>query len=307
MLYNTLHLINTSSKKEKTINIPVICIGNIIAGGGGKTPTAIASHRLIKDEHLFSNPCFLTRGYGAQNKTTRVIEDHEPIHDTGDEPRILSTHCKTIISPNRYDGAKLAQNQNHDLIIMDDGFQNKHLKKDISFLVIDGSIGFGNKNTLPAGPLREPLTKGLQKADAIIFIGKDNTKSKALIPNQIPVFDAIINANTQNLDKSENYIAFCGLAHPSKFFKTLEKEKINIVEKHEFADHHKYTNRKLEKLLRYAKKKKSTLITTEKDMARIPNKYKDQIKTLPINLVFNNENNIHDFLKKNLAQYISSP
>lgn len=303
-IYRAAHSVNMLMQAEKTVNIPVICIGNMTAGGSGKTPTAIAIHSVIEKELSFKNPCFLTRGYMAQNTETRRIEDHEPVQDTGDEPKILSSHCKTIISKNRYEGAKLALETGHDLIIMDDGYQNHTLKKDVSILVIDGNTGFGNMKTIPSGPLREPLDSGFKKADAIVFIGNDTGNIIRTIPQDIPVFKARIHADRCNINPSTKYLAFCGLATPSKFFDTLTNEKLNIVDHISFPDHHPYTESNVNDLIKKAESYDAKLITTTKDIVKIPRQYHDDIDTLPINLLFDNEQAVASFLKKSLSHYI---
>ncbi len=306
-IYNAIHKANTKIQKENSVDIPVICIGNLIAGGSGKTPTAIAIHKLIKDYKIKENPSFLTRGYGAKNPETRFISVHEPTHDTGDEPRLLLKHCKTIISKNRYTGAMLAQKEGHDVIIMDDGLQNKTLKKDISFLVIDGKFGFGNRKTIPAGPLREPVKTGLHAVDAVILIGEDTHNLNKQIPPNIPIFNASIKADTTNLNTSESYIAFCGLAHPKKFFNTLNRERFKISKTYEFADHHHYKNAEIENLLNEAQENGAKLITTEKDMMRIAPEYSNIISTLPISIEFTDAQQLQDFLKNKLTQSIDTP
>ncbi len=302
--YQMGHNINTQKQFTKKVNIPIICVGNITAGGSGKTPTAIAINNIIAEHKMFKEACFLTRGYGAKNQTTRFISDHEPTQDTGDEPKILLNHSKTIISKNRYEGAKLAQAMNHDIIIMDDGFQNNTLHKDISFLVIDGNTGFGNAKTLPAGPLREPITHGIKRADAIIIIGEDKLDNVNNIPPGKPVFNASIKPNIGQIDLSQEYFAFCGLAHPSKFFNTLKTSNIKVIEHKTFADHHPYDETELYDLINRAKKRNAKLITTEKDIVKIPEKFHDKIQTLPINLVFNDEKQLSEFLKNKLSGYI---
>ncbi len=305
-LYQIGHRINSKNQKSQKVKIPVICIGNITAGGSGKTPTTIAINKVITENKLFNNPCFLTRGYGAKNQFTRFISVHEPIDETGDEPKILLNNSKTIISKNRYEGAKLAQKSGHDIVIMDDGFQNNTVYKDISLLVVDGNTGFGNECTLPAGPLREPIRDGINKANAIILIGDDINGCLKNIPPEKPIFKATIKAKLDEIDLSKEYLAFCGLAHPSKFFGTLNTSNINVIEHKEFADHHPYTQNELNQLIERANKIGAKLITTEKDFVKIPLKFHDKIRTLPIELIFGDEKQLTEFLKSSLSGYIEN-
>ncbi len=298
-IYQCVHRLNMHSGKTRKVSIPVICVGNVTVGGSGKTPVVIALKTLITKHNLFKNPYFLSRGYGgSQTTTARCITGHEDARDTGDEPLLLAYHSKTITSVNRHEGAKLAQSLGADCIIMDDGLQNFDLFKDISFLVIDGKAGFGNQKTLPAGPLREPVKTALKRANAAIIIGKDHNNVQAIIANQCPTFSAHIEpSNLNDIDLSQSYIGFAGLGHPKKFHETLQKYNINTLNFHEFPDHHPYSQKEITRLLEEAKRKNATPITTEKDYQRIPEQYRKSIKYLAIKLVWDNEENILNFLK----------
>ena len=298
-LYHFGHRLNLARYTTRKVPIPVICVGNVTAGGSGKTPTTIALHKLIKENKIFQTPYFLSRGYGGTSKThSRCIEDHDAAHDTGDEPLLLAKHSKTIISVNRYDGAKLAHDLGADCILMDDGFQNPGLYKDISCLVIDGETGFGNGKLLPAGPLREPPSDAFERADAIIMIGKDKRNIQKSIPTFLPVFHAHIKPSSlDSIDISSPYIAFCGLGRPEKFRDTLIGHNMNIIDFHSFSDHHSYTSKDIEKLIEKAKKKNARLITTEKDYQRIPEQCRQHVTYLSIELVWENEEAILAFFK----------
>lgn len=273
--------------------IPVICIGNAITGGGGKTPTAIAIMTIIQQEKIAKNPVFLTRGYGGTTKLPTIVDLEK--HDTtnvGDEALLLAQHATTIVSANRKDGAKLAESQGFDLIIMDDGMQNNQLQKDITFLVIDRQIDFGNNKILPAGPLRESLKSALNKTDAIICIGRP-------FQSDLPVFESTIKpSNTLSAD--QNYIAFAGLALPDKFKNTLLDININLVGWHPFPDHHQYTSEELEKLQNHATEQNAKLVTTEKDFVRLSAEAQNTITPLPIKLELNDPAGLATFIKERL-------
>ena len=294
-IYTLLQKLDRLRTKPQAVNIPVICIGNVIAGGSGKTPTAIA----LQDILAMPNTYFLTRGYGAENDACRVISLSEEAKCTGDEPRILAKHCKTIISPNRNDGANLAVQSGAKLIIMDDGFQNNALKKDISFLVVDGQMGFGNERTLPAGPLREPLSQAIKRCDAIILIGDDLHDIASKIPSDTPIFNAKISPITTP-DTRLKYIGFAGLGYPEKFRQTLLKQYLNIVDFIPFPDHHPYSEKDIQTLLEQAAKHEARLITTEKDYERIPESFKDQVITLPVKLIISDKLAVISFLQDKL-------
>lgn len=278
-VYQLFHCLNQSLKpKAYQSSIPIICIGNAVAGGSGKTPTAMALMKLIIATGGFKSPCFLTRGYGGDIQYS-------------DEAELLKKIAPTIIAANRAAGAKSAEQQKHDLIIMDDGLMNKALKKDITFLVIDRAVDFGNGMTIPAGPLREPLSKILPKSDAVICIGE-------ILLSDKPVFAAQIKP-TVTLPK-DKYIAFAGLGRPEKFLETLVNLDVEVIGWHEFADHHPYSNADIENLATLAKAQNAKLITTEKDFARIPEKYKSEIMVLPIELEFFASDEIINYIKTTL-------
>ncbi len=174
---------------------------------------------------------------------------------------------------------------------MDDGLLNNALHKDITFLVIDRAVDFGNGKTIPAGPLREPLSRILPKSDAVICIG-------APLHSDKPVFEASITPDA--FDTTQKYIAFAGLGRPEKFLNTLKELNADIVGWHEFADHHAYNADEINDLLKQAKDKNATLITTEKDLIRLPTNLKSQVQALPITLNFSNKNTLTDFLKESL-------
>ena len=300
-LYKIGHAINMNLQQTKSVEIPVICIGNMTAGGSGKTPTIIALHKLIIKHSLFKSPYFLSRGYGGSESNTRRIGVHEDACMVGDEPLLLASHSNTIVSVNRYDGASLIYDLGSDCVLMDDGYQNQTLYKDISILVIDGKTGLGNKKLIPAGPLREPIAGALTRADAIIIIGIDKTNISSIIPKKIPIFNASIKVPDDTaLDQKQRYIAFAGIAHPRKFFDTLKAHNMNIIGFHEFADHHPYSNKDMVNLENEAKQVNARLITTEKDYQRIPNSMIDDIDVLPIEIAWEDEGALTTFLRSNL-------
>lgn len=301
------HIYKACDKKNREkqiplkVDVPVMCVGNLTAGGSGKTPTAIALANMLVEKNIVKNPYFVTRGYGGSNKKTRRITVHDTPSETGDEPILLVKHCKTIVSVNRYDGAQMAAAEGADLVILDDGFQNNSLHKDISILVIDGKRGFGNRKILPAGPLREAPNAGFKKADIVIIIGDDQHKISQDIPEKSPVFFANVEPRTDQERKQKNkYIAFAGLGIPEKFKDTLIENNYSLIDFIPFPDHYKYKEKELEQLLKRAETQNATLITTEKDILRIPPKYSKHIQTLPIRLRFEQENTLSKYLEEKI-------
>jgi tetraacyldisaccharide 4'-kinase len=299
-LYNSAQAFRRVHAIPQKIDIPVISIGNLTAGGSGKTPTAIAISKLVQSSQLFLNPHFVTRGYGGMIIKPELINDQTPVTHCGDEAILLQQHAKTIVARNRFRGARYARDIGADLIIMDDGLQNRHLKSDLSFCIIDGTHGFGNGQLIPAGPLREPIKSALKRIHAIIMIGDDKTGALNNFPLSLPVFRARVTPNTSQIKPNTNYIAFCGLGLPQKFYQTLSDINVPVVGTHDFADHHDYTDHDIETLIHLATKSSARLITTEKDFVKIKSVYNDTslIDILPISLSFDDTSSLISFIQK---------
>lgn len=304
MLYQLGHRAKLLWTKTNRAPLPVICVGSVTVGGSGKTPTCIALNNLIKKYALFSEPYFLTRGYGGSDPGPRRIVDHDTAQKVGDEPLLLANRSNTIISVNRHWGAKKAHDLGADLIIMDDGLQNLSLHKDLSFLILDGTLGLGNKKTLPAGPLREPFSTTLKRSDAIILIGEDTYGLRSMIFENIPVFHARITPDKENnpVPVNKPYIAFAGLGTPEKFFDTLRTNGLTLIETKAFADHHQYSKADIQPLLDYAEKSNARLITTEKDYVRLPKDLQKQVYMYPITLQWKNESALIHFIAEKIKK-----
>lgn len=267
-LYGLGRRLHATSGNAVKVSAPVICIGNLTAGGSGKTPTVQALYHLIMEHGLAANPCILMRGYGGGKIATPLLVTRDmDYRDVGDEALLLAASAPVVVCADRVKGAEYAVAQGYDLILMDDGFQNPHLYKDFSLLVIDGRTGFGNGLLLPAGPLREPVTSGLARAHACLIISEDNTSACARINNAAPVFTGRIKAQAPL--GTESYIGFCGLGQPEKFRRTLADCNINIIDFESYPDHHPYTQQEVDALLQKSKSHAARLITTEKDAVRL--------------------------------------
>jgi tetraacyldisaccharide 4'-kinase len=261
----------------------VICIGNLVAGGSGKTPTALALMALIREQGLAQNPCFLTRGYGGRLEGP-VFVSSQSYEEVGDESLLLARVAPVIVAKERTKGAALAARSGHDLIVMDDGFQNPALHKDASFVVVDGRTGFGNGYLIPFGPLRECVSDGLARANAIIKIGGETSLHTAKT-----VMNAHIEAQS-DLPPGTKVFAFCGLGQPEKFRQSLLEQGYEIAGFKSFADHHPYTVAEVKNLHAEAFQHKAHLITTEKDVCRLPSA--ENIHVLRIRLVFDHPEEI---------------
>jgi len=269
--------------------VPVVCIGNLIMGGAGKTPTAIAIAKFLKKQG--KSPFFLSRGYGGSLEGPVIVSNH-PSHKVGDEPLLLSQTAPVCVSKDRIAGAKLCIEKGADIIIMDDGFQNPYLHKDISILVIDGGYGHGNERVFPAGPLREPIKEGLKRAHGVVVIGEDKTdtisKIKKFAP-ALPILRASIVPEKWDNSKQTDVVAFAGIGRPEKFYNTLKNMGLTVHEKHDFTDHHPFTAEDVEMLQKSALMHNARLITTEKDWVRLPQKGMHNIKVVKISLAWQGE------------------
>ncbi len=286
------------TNSSKNLGIPIICIGNVTAGGAGKTPVTIALTKRLTMQGI--NTHILSHGYGGSLKTTTKV--NTKIHnakDVGDEAMLCSQIATTWISKNKYRGAKDIASAGAQIIITDDGFQNKKLKKNLSFLVINGSTGLGNNRIIPSGPLREPLHQALKRANAIILVNKDLHKLSSFIPKEIP----IIVSETKVTNKSKKYlfkksvIAFTGIAYPEKFLETITNEGAIVKKFHKFADHHNFTNHELELLFEQAKQLNASCITTSKDYVRIPIPLRLKVKEISLTLEFKNVKKLDALIK----------
>jgi len=292
-LYGVATVLRLKCKKGYKSSIPVICVGNISAGGVGKTPVSIALAEILKAKG--KNPFFISRGYGGSLSGVLINTKKHTPQEVGDEPLMLSAVAPTVICHNRGKAAQIAEANGADILIMDDGFQNPSLQKDLSFLVFNGEIGIGNGKIIPAGPLRESFESGLKRADAVIFIGED--KQDLLKKINKPVFKVEIKEETP-LHKSEKILAFAGIGYPQKFYHSLEKCGLKVAKSYDFPDHHFYTKDELKTMIKKASKRNMPIYTTLKDFVKIPQNMQKSFNVLNIKATFENENAVIDFINQ---------
>ncbi|HNQ92018.1 MAG TPA: tetraacyldisaccharide 4'-kinase [Alphaproteobacteria bacterium] len=302
-LYSTLSGLHQAFAVPQESPIPVLCLGNLVAGGAGKTPTAIALAKLIESSRTFSSPMFVTRGYGGNVAGPERVDKTEEGGALvwGDEALLLARHAPTIVAEDRHAGAVYAHDTGADVVILDDGLQNYTVRKNVSFCVVDGLMGFGNGKLIPSGPMRQTFENGFRGVDAVILIGEDLAGARAKIPAMLPVFTAQIKTDASHL--SGSYIAFCGIGYPEKFKKTLDDIGVSVVAFHGFADHYEFKATELDKLANEARAHNARLLTTEKDFVRIPEcPAKPLIDILPIEVVFDAPESLLSFIQEKAAR-----
>ncbi len=293
-------LANTDGQR---VAAPVICVGNITMGGVGKTPfTAYLAAQL---QEKGRKPAILMRGYGGRLKGPVAVTDIHRAADVGDEALLLRRTAPVIVSADRPAGAALAFDQGADVVVMDDGFQNPSLHKDLSFVVIDAKAGLGNQRVFPAGPLRERAVDGLARADAVLLIGDDgaeNAHRRFGIPLDKVVLTARLTTDVQSLNLNQPVIAFAGIGRPEKFFDGLEAGGINVLSRHPFPDHHPYREADIRRLIAEAKNAGATLVTTEKDAVRLPSIVQHEVIAVPALLHLNDPEKLDPLLDQAIAQ-----
>ena len=265
----------------------VLCVGNLTAGGSGKTPIAITLGRMLMARGL--KIVFLTRGYRGRLHGPIAVDPHKhDAADVGDEALLLANVAPTVVARDRARGAALADTLKANVIVMDDGYQNFHLVKDVSLVVIDSETGFGNGRLIPAGPLREPVELGLARADAVVLMGD----APLALPSYAgPVFRAELNATAPERFRGRAVFAVAGIGRPEKFFHTLAAIGADVIGTRAFPDHHHYSFLEIEAVKRIAANAGALLVTTEKDFVRIEAERRGGIIPVPIHAVFADDPN----------------
>ena len=286
------------NKKSYNIeNIKIIKIGNVVAGGSGKTPAVISIVKKLINSNI--NVQIITKGYkGSIKKSILVDKKYHSYKEVGDEAIILSKIAPTWVGKSRIESINNAKKNGAEIVVLDDGIQDNSIKGNLNILVFNGSQGIGNGKIIPSGPLRENIEKALKKCHLSIMIEKDENNINNIIKNYTPLIDAKINIESKYINnfKNKNVVAFCGLGYPEKFYKTLKKIGCNIKYLESFPDHYKYKTHIIERLIKKANTLNSLLITTEKDHVKITNEYKSRIFYFPITIEYNNENVLNDLL-----------
>ncbi len=257
--------------------LPVLCVGNLVAGGAGKTPTAMALARRLRARGR--TPHLISRGYGGRERGPLAVNPAR--HDArrvGDEALLLARVAPTWVARDRTVAAAAAHAAGADVVVLDDGYQNPALAKTASLVVVDGSYGFGNGRLLPAGPLRERVGAGLARADAVVLIGHDRAGVRRRVPAGCPVIEAaLVPAEGWDAVAGESVVAFAGIGRPEKFFEMLESLSCTLLATRAFADHHRFRAHEILALADEAARRGAVLATTAKDAVRLP----ETVRPLP--------------------------
>jgi len=296
-------------RKGLAAGVPVFCIGNYHVGGAGKTPTVLALAKLLRD--LGETPVVLSRGYGGKLRgPVRVDPVRHAASDVGDEPLMVAGRLPVVVARDRAAGVPLARSLGASVIVMDDGFQNPSVAKDASLIVIDSNRGLGNGSVIPAGPLRAPLPQQLARTDALIVVG--DGEAAGAVAAQIsaqgkPVLSAHLKPEEATVAslRGRRVLAFAGIGDPLRFFSTLRAAGIDVVRGRAFADHHALSGREIERLVSEARRDALTLVTTEKDLARLRRGgelpgWAQEIVPFPVTLAFDNPAKLRRFVSERL-------
>lgn len=285
-LYDAAGWLRRRHTKPWRAPVPVLCVGNLVAGGAGKTPTALALATQFLAQGL--RVAFVSRGYGRRTRETILVNaEQHGAADVGDEALLLARTAPTIVAIDRKDGARLAIAEGADLVILDDGLQNPTLHQDARLVVVDGASGFGNGKVIPAGPLRESAARGLARASAVVLIGSDRHGLLPRLSAAAPVLRArLVPDERARLLGGERVVAFAGIGRPEKFFETLGEIGAEMLARLPFDDHHAYTDGELASLHETAARHGARLVTTMKDWVRLPESVRRNITPVNVTLAF---------------------
>ncbi len=300
-LYRLGNYIDRKNAKPEKVDIPVIAVGNAVAGGAGKTPATIAIVKLLQS--MGQNPHIVSRGYGRkEDALLQVDETQHSAADVGDEPLLLARYAPCWVNANRYEAAFAAKQAGASVIVMDDGLQHTKLQRDMMILCVSGKDGFGNGQLIPAGPLRQPLESLLPHVHATLVIGERSERTRAQLKGLTPCYGAALEPRNWKLAEKK-VVAFAAIARPERFFTMLETEGATIISRHAYGDHYSFTDKELAAMAEEAARNEALLVTTEKDFARLPTEWQERVTPLPIDLVLAERDALGDQLQELLSLY----
>lgn len=305
-LYGLAGLWSWGITKPYRPSVPVICLGNLTAGGTGKTPLCqLIAQELTKAGETVA---IVSRGYGGRLAGPIKVDTSNHSHlDVGDEPLMLAQQADVFVGKDRVKAVQLAEQSGASAIILDDGFQNPGVKKTLNVLVVDAQRQFGNGKLIPAGPLREFKTRGLARADVMIEMSPEQDKTlRSQLPvekNGLPLFHAYFTPHTKEVEIADRrFVAFAGIGNPERFFDSLSTLHANLVECIPYPDHHSYHRKDFTFLTGLAQERNAKLITTAKDAVRLPHEMLDQVETLGINAKIFEEDAFNSLLQITLRE-----
>jgi tetraacyldisaccharide 4'-kinase len=301
IIYYLISVIRKKISIPQKFNIPIICVGNIYIGGTGKTSVAIEIMKILNQSKKI---CFLTKGYGRKSKKDIYLNElnisNQNTVDTGDEALLLNKYGDVYISNNRAKAINTIIKLGYDAIILDDGFQDHLIFKNLNILCFDSKNWIGNNNLIPSGPLREPL-KAIKEANFIVIKGEKNqiieNEIKKLSPNIEIIYAENRIENNETL-KNKNFIAFTGIGDPYSFFNTLLNNNIKIIKQIIYPDHFQFTEKNYKVLFQEAENNNCNLITTEKDWVRISKQFKDKVYYTKLSTLLIGKESLEKELKK---------
>jgi len=284
--------------------VPVICVGNLHAGGTGKTPTVIALVQCLIA--LGRSPAILSRGHGGSLETATRVGPKHTADEVGDEPRLMADFAPCYIGADRGETAKMAEADGANVLVMDDGFQNPSLAKDLSIVVVNAYRGFGNGRVLPAGPLREPIDKGLNRANALLSIGEAKAQAQFASHTSLPPHLKHLKAKLEVLQTGMQWqglpcLAFAGIGYPEQFFETLRSLGADLKRTVPLGDHQPLTPALMARIQEEAKLSGAQLVTTEKDAIRLPQALRAKVLVVPVRLSFEAPAELNTLLTKLLS------
>lgn len=298
----TSHLTrHRQTKPSLKLPVPILCCGNITVGGAGKTPLTL--HLAQKLIQRGRKPHVITRGHGGLSKKNGLVRpERDRAIDIGDEAMLLAQLAPTWRGSSRQTNALHAVAAGADCLLLDDGLQDPSLHKDMSILTIDGPAGFGNQRLLPAGPLRESLADALPRLDAAVIFGEDSHHVARQLPEDMPLLRGRLSptGDIQKL-RGQQIIAFAGIGRPQKFFTTLQEAGLTILRTLTFPDHHIYSDRELKKLAQLAHAPDTILVTTEKDLVKLPPLFQHFVTSIAVEPHWDNPNIADELLDRFLT------
>jgi tetraacyldisaccharide 4'-kinase len=277
--------------------VPVLCVGNLVVGGAGKTPVAMDLAQRLATRG--ARPHLLSRGYtGSLAGPVQVDPARHTYREVGDEALLLARIAPTWVARDRAAGAKAAVAAGATVLVLDDGFQNPSLAQDLKIVVIDGAYGFGNGCVLPAGPLREPAAAGLARADAFVIMGDGDFRFAKTLGGPPVLWAHLVPVSDTSDFKGARVLAFAGIGRPQKFLDSLEGLGATVVARHAFADHQPYSRAMLEPILAEAARLGAQVLTTEKDWVRVPLELRGRITPVPVRVSWDSAREVEALLDR---------